>query len=204
MRIEQLLEAPLPDDWDKAIYDTRIPFTQRVRYAKERAEQVGRGSSRVAFKIPYKGRPTVLKIATNRKGMVQNQEETNLLGDWYLKDLEITIPMIDYDEENPQPTWMHTEYATKINQKQLEQFFGGVSMHSITMYLDGLQGRMRHVRVTLPEHIHENEHFQSLQDLVLNFGIPAGDLSRKANWGVYKNKPVIIDLGYTDVTAAYY
>lgn len=204
MKIEELLlEAPLPDDWDSAIYDPRVPFTQRVAYAKERAEQVGRGSSRVAFKIPYKGRDTVLKIATNRKGMVQNREEARLLEDWLVKNTGITIPMIDYDERSSTPTWIHTEFARKITKGQLRRFFGA-DIEDICRYLDYQTGRMRWGRVELPEEVFENEHFQSLSDLVYNFGLPAGDFSRPANWGLYRGAPVIIDVGYTDTTAELY
>ena len=95
-----LTEAPLPDDWDKNVYSPNNSFAKQVKYAKERAQKVGSGSSRVAFKIEYQGRPTVLKIAKNRIGLAQNEQESQALRDYYLED--ITIPMIDYDEASPQ------------------------------------------------------------------------------------------------------
>lgn len=203
---ELLLESPpLPDDWDHDIFDERVPFKTRVEYAKARAEQVGKGSSRVAFVIPYQGRKTVLKVALNKnKGLAQNDEEAKLLEDWYIKNIGNVIPLIDYDERNSRPTWIHTEYATKITQKQLERYFGGVPMYQITSYLDRMSGKSRYGGSELPEKVLENENFQMLQDLVLNFSMPAGDLSRKANWSLYKGTPTIIDLGYTDNTAVLY
>lgn len=206
MRLKEalILEAPLPDDWDANIYSERVPFATRVKYATERAEKVGKGSSRVAFIIPYQGRKTVLKIALNTKGMAQNDDEARLLDDRYMQSTGIVIPLIDYDERNSRPTWIHTEYATKITQKQLEKFFGGLPMYQITAYLDKLTERSRYGSATLPPEIYENEYFQALQVVVGNFGIPAADFDRKANWGLYKNKPVIIDLGYTDATAKLY
>lgn len=206
MRIKELLqEAPLPDDWDKDIFSERVPFKTRVEYAKARAEQVGKGSSRVAFVIPYQGRKTVLKVALNSKGMAQNDEEARLLEDWYIKSIGNVIPLIDYDERNSRPTWIHTEYATKITQKQLERYFGGIPMWKITTYLDRMSGKSKFRGSSeLPEHVLENENFQMLQDLVLNFSMPASDLERKANWGLYKGTPVIIDLGFTDNTAVLY
>lgn len=201
--VEHLFEAPLPDDWDVDIYNERVPFAQRLRYAKERAMQLGRGSSRVAFEIPYQGRKTALKIAVNRKGTAQNEEESMLLDDYMVRQIGIVIPLIDYDERNPQPAWIHTEYAQKITQKQLERFFGGVSLRDITWYLDYHRSG-RGSRRELPDEVFENEYFQRLQDLVLNFDIPAVDLSRKANWGLYKGEPVIIDLGLTENTLRLY
>jgi hypothetical protein len=201
---EVLQEAPLPDDWDKSRMKSNTSFASRIQYAKERAKQIGRGSSRVAFETPYQGRKTVLKIALNSKGMLQNSEEINFLDDHYVAQLGIVIPLIDYDEENNSPTWIHTEYAEKISQKQLEKYFGGISMQNITDYLDHVTAKSKYKPADLPEEIHENEYFQALQDLIVNFGIPAGDFARKANWGLYKGKPVIIDLGWTDTTAKLY
>lgn len=206
MRIKELLleSPPLPDDWDKDIFNERVPFKTRVDYAKARAEQIGKGSSRVAFVIPYQGRKTVLKVALNAKGMVQNDEEARLLEDWYIQKIGNVIPLIDYDERNSRPTWIHTEYATKITQKQLERYFGNIPMNQITSYLDKMSGKSRYGGAELPEKVLENENFQMLQDLVLNYSMPAGDLARKANWSLYKGRPVIIDLGYTDETAKLY
>jgi hypothetical protein len=113
--------------------------------------------------------------------------------------------MIDYDEMNGNRiTWIHTEFAQKITQKQLERFFGGLSMSSITMYLDSQTGQNRFASIDLPDEIHDNEYFQALQDLVINYNLPASDFTRKANWGLYKGEPVIIDLGFTTDTMKLY
>lgn len=204
MRIFDIInEAPLPDDWDSLIYSPGVSFTKRLAYAKARAKQIGRGSSRVAFEIPYQGRKTILKIAINSKGMAQNEEEAQLLNDYYLPS--IAIPIIDHDEQSSSPTWIHTEFAEKISQKQLEKFFNGVSMQTITDYLEYQRTGKRPFRsIDIPDELHENEYFQELQDLVVSMNIPAGDFQRKANWGLYQGNPVIIDLGYTEVTQQLY
>jgi hypothetical protein len=201
---EVLQEAPLPDDWDKSRMKSNTSFASRIQYAKERAKQIGRGSSRVAFETPYQGRKTVLKIALNSKGMLQNSEEINFLDDHYIAQLGIVIPLIDYDTENNSPTWIHTEFAEKISQKQLEKYFGVEYMQTVMDFLNYQTGRSKRKPSHVPEELHDNEYFQALQDLIVNFGIPADDLARKANWGLYKGKPVIIDLGWTDTTAKLY
>ena len=121
--LQTLLEAPLPDDWDKGVFKSRSPFSKQLKYALERANEVGRGSARVAFEIPYQGRKTVLKIALNRKGLAQNEEEVRILSDKNIQKLGLTIPMIDYDEENTQPKWIHVEYGEEVNDTKLEQYF---------------------------------------------------------------------------------
>lgn len=194
----KLSEAPLPDDWDKDVYNQPTTFKDMIAYAEERAEKVGTGSSRVAFAVPYQGRKTVLKIAKNTKGLHQNEEEARLLDDYYIDGLGITIPLIDYDEENSQPTWIHTEYAERITESQLTKFFG----HPLSDILSNLDYRMNGGGAfgdkpeELPEEVHENEYYSALEDMIVNYGMAVGDFQRKANWGLYKGEPVIIDLGY--------
>lgn len=204
MKIRDLFEAPLPQDWDKEKFSPRTSFKQMIAYAKERATQVGRGSSRVAFEVPYQGRKTVIKVATGTKGIAQNFEEAHLLDDGYIRQLDIVIPLIDYDTENGNRiSWIHTEYAQKLTQNQLERYFGGVRMSDIALFLDYARSGNR-LQGLIPDSLHDNEYFQELQDLVINFDIHPMDLARKANWGLYRGKPVIIDLGLTSETIKLY
>jgi predicted Ser/Thr protein kinase len=115
-----LNESPLPDTWDKDKFKQRPAiktFRDIIEYASEKAAEVGRGSSRVAFKIDYKNQDTVLKIAKNEKGLSQNKQEIGYLSDDFIKNLNITIPMIDYDTDNVKPKWIHTELADKAEEK---------------------------------------------------------------------------------------
>ena len=44
-----------------------------------------------------------------------------------------------------------------------------------------------------------------LVDLNNSFDVELGDLNRKANWGLYKGKPVILDVGFnSNVLNQYY
>lgn len=196
---EFLNEAPLPDDWDSHMFSPRTPFAKMVRYAQERAQKVGQGSSRVAFKIPYQGRDTVLKVAKNRKGMAQNEVEARTLEDWYLQKLNLMIPLIDYDEQHDQPTWIHMEYATKAKESDFKRATGGTLSQTIetaivlsgNSSLRGFKYYREHPSVN-----QESELIQSLVDYFGNYGdVQVGDLFRLANWGIYNGHPVIVDAG---------
>lgn len=222
MKIEDIviLEAPLPEDWDKAIYNDRVPFAQRIRYAKARADQVGVGSSRVAFAIPYQGRTTILKIAKNRKGMAQQELEAEILSDGYHGNRGITIPIIDYDERNPMPTWIHTEFAEKVRSvKQLEQLinqFNNTVISGATFSLDnvefyinrmktGREGYFGNPNEEQLEALQNNVFVERLTELTMDYDLAVADLTRKANWGIYKGRPVLIDLGANnDIIKTYY
>lgn len=196
-----LIEAPLPDDWDHSVYNEREPFIKRVQYAKERAKQIGRGSSRVTFKIMYQGRPTALKIALNRKGMAQNVAEVNILNDAVIGRSDVVIPLIDFDTKNSQPTWIHTEFATRMSNSQIDRFIPGE--YNLINILDSIYLVSRRddwsMHNDLPEAVTESPIYSELLELAMNVpNLTIPDLARKANWGLYKGRPVVIDLGLTD------
>ena len=209
---EFLLEAPLPDDWDKSIYNDRISFNKRIQYAKQMSQKIGSGSSRVAFKIPYQGRDTVLKIAKNKQGAGQNQAEFDVLNDSFVSSIGIVIPMIDADIKSNYPTWIHTEFAQKAKPADFVKQFGGTLKDLMAYAAINFGHNKQHIH---PNHsrygdfrkINENNPaVYKFIDFVGNYShIPADDYSRIANWGVYKGKLVIIDIGFsTEVRTQFY
>jgi len=205
MKINELLsEAPLPDDWDKEAYKADKSFASRIRYAQERAKKIGTGSSRIAFEIEYQGRPTVLKIAKNKKGLAQNDYESQMFNDHYVTGLGITIPMIDHDEENDPPVWIHTEKAERIHANSFKKVFG-LDPHTFQRYIEWATGQNRYGLNEKDEELFnvivndedKYELLHDLTDLVGNYGLPIGDFARAANWGMYKGHPVLLDVGLT-------
>jgi len=215
-------EVPLPQDWDKDVYRGKGTFKDRIRYAVERAKKVGTGSSRVAFIIEYEGRTTVLKIAKNNKGLHQNSVEADILDDSYVESLDITIPLIDYDTENPEPLWIHTELAEKATQKKLCDIMKCPKMSGLNM---GLHVLVDLAKVITGKYYKFNNYISASQaldnikqktgmsdqdlsiledyatriaELIVNFDLAPGDFTVANNWGIYKGKPVIIDLGLSD------
>lgn len=198
---QQLIEAPLPDDWDGDVFSERVPFAKRIQYAKQRAAKAGAGSSRVAFVIPYQGRQTVLKVAKNGKGMAQNEAEVDMFNDYYLTGLGITIPMIDYDEKNGTPTWIHTEFAQKAKPGDFVKACGA-SLDVLIKSALYQCGKSKFNPGVIDD---ENELLYSLTNLIGNYDIPHGDFTRIANWGIWNGEPVIIDLGLSsDVLEQHY
>lgn len=201
-------EMPLPADWDPAQYGPGTTYKKRLAYALERARKLGTGSSRVATIIEYQGRPTVLKIAKNQKGLAQNSVEAEILSDGYAKQMGILIPIIDYDTQNSEPTWVHTELAQKATEKQLCSIMKCKSLGQLINLANGILGTHKGVTyqggVTLlrlegrsDEDIETaTEYADLLATLNNSFDVKLGDFGRKANWGLYQGKPVIIDVGF--------
>jgi pyrimidine deaminase RibD-like protein/GNAT superfamily N-acetyltransferase len=206
---EVIDEAPLPSDWDPEQMKKGTTFKSRLAYALQRAKKLGTGSSRVAMTIEYEGRPTVLKVAKNKRGLGQNAAEANILSDGYAKQLGILIPLIDYDNKNTEPYWIHTEMAQKVNDKQLcsllkcddnleelvriARTISGTTKYPVNLTklaLDySLRGKSKHDIDTL------FEYGETIAELILSYDIMPGDLIASVNWGIYQGKPVIIDIG---------
>lgn len=187
----------MPDDWDKEIYNERNSFAKRINYAKERAKRLGGGSSRVAFKIPYQGRDTVLKVAKNVKGMAQNEHEVDVLSDWYLANLGIAIPMIDYDTDSQKPTWIHLEYASKATPSEFKRRTGGMPQ-DLVAYAYKVTGRKGGYWGN-PNVINgESEVVRAFVDYAYNYDHPLVDYTRLSNWGIFRGRLVIIDIGLSD------
>jgi hypothetical protein len=211
-------EMPLPVDWDpQQMRQQGTTFKSRLAYALERAKKLGTGSSRVATTIEYQGRPTVLKIAKNAKGLAQNSVEADILSDGYASQLGILIPIIDYDEQNREPSWIHTEMAQKVNEKQLCQLMKCDNLHQLINMAYAIQGRKIYGNYeSFANHLRQKgkseqdidtmtDYANTLADLNSNFDVELGDFGRAANWGLYNGKPVIIDVGFnSNVLNQYY
>ena len=140
---EVLDEMPLPTDWDPQQFQNQnTSFKSRLAYALERAKKLGTGSSRVAMTIEYQGRPTVLKVAKNGKGLAQNSVEADILSDGYASQLGILIPIIDYDEQNSEPSWVHTELAQKASEKQLCAVMGCADLVELISMAKAIAGKL--------------------------------------------------------------
>lgn len=209
MKILDLIsEAPLPADWDKSVYTRpQSSFKKMVDYAKARAARIGGGSSRVAFEVEYEGRPTILKIAKNAKGLAQNEQESTMFGDYYLKGLNISIPIIDFDEENDQPTWVQMEKAQRCTPSVFKKAFSGLTPQELVKcayYMTGNNYRDPEAE-RWQQLTEENEHIDDFIQFVGNYDINMNDFSRLANWGIYQGNVVVIDMGFTDrIYSLYY
>ena len=219
---ENLDEMALPADWDPTALGHDKTFKSRLEYALQRARRLGGGSSRVAFVIPDNGRETVLKIAKNNKGTAQNEAEVDILTDGYTGKLDIVIPIVDYDKENPQPTWIQTELAKKVSQQKLSKLLHsdklnyGIShfvyaVHNVLgnrkAYMPDLK-KIKQDLITSGHSEQDIEIFMGYVDevatLVNSSSLLVDDLGVASNWGEYNGRPVIIDLGFTEAVRPMY
>lgn len=219
-------EAPLPPDWDPKKLNLRQTYKDRLQYALDRAKRLGGGSSRVAMTIDYQGRPTVLKVAKNAKGLAQNEAEIEILLDGYSGNLPIVIPLIDYDKANKRPVWLQTELARKVRSDTLAKLLHTLHLWDLIDCAEIILGNTKKYRKvnTIQEMktLYFNENWpknnpptekgweiflgyaHELADLASSTTIEIWDLNNASNWGIYNNRPVVLDLGFTEDTAELY
>ena len=204
---ETITETPLPDDWDKTVFTPQQSYKKRLEYAIARAQKLGKGSSRTTVEIEYEGRQTALKVAHNKKGAAQNAAEASILDDGYVRQLGITIPIIDYDEQHAEPTWIHMEKAQKATEKTLCALLKTPSLNTLidcavyTMMGEDNDSIVEYVRTNFPNEDDVQtflEFSDALMDLSHNFKLNLADFRRAANWGIYNGSPVLIDVGFTE------
>lgn len=208
MKIDDIFESPIPDEWDKEMFSRKTTFAKMKKYVLDNAAKLGTGSSRIAVDIPYEGRDTAFKVAINNKGIAQNIEEIALLNDYYVGGLEITIPVIDYDTSD-KPKWIHMEKAQKATDSFFIKKYGRPLRELIRFSrkkLNTIQGKRTSSFYDIDGELTEEATLfcDTVVDLCYNSELLIDDLSGVHNWGIYEDRPVIIDLGFTTTTRPLY
>lgn len=199
-------EMPLPQTWDRRPFllpghYTTKNFIQALLYARERSKFVARGSSRATFKIDYEGRPTILKMAMNKAGLAQNEQDVKILFDGVLGKNPLVIPGIDYDTDNRQPLWIHQEFASKATEADFVRETG-----ASVFYLPGIIRTLRYDGAAETQQSYREANIESplIQNLYelwayLDYddAFP-NDLRNISNWGKFNGHLVIVDLGFSE------
>lgn len=207
-------EMPLPMDWDLNVFQfedeyTRKNFTRALKYAKKYSKKYwGKGSSRAAFEVQYKGHPTIIKIAMNPAGLDQNTEDVKVLFGAETKDNPLIIPGIDYDTVNDRPLWIHQELADAVTENRFRRETGMDTseliyfMRRIYDYYQGdITQAINDYKANHTEIIVGNMSLvRNLYKLWEYLGFEReflADLNGPRNWGQFQGRLVILDVGYT-------
>lgn len=107
-------EMAYPSNFDLRYFSTIPTFKERERYCRERLKFLGGGSSRIAFQVDDE---KVLKIAKNRAGIIQNENEE----DWGRNQYSCFAKIYEADKNH---LWIEMELARKVYVKDFMNILG--------------------------------------------------------------------------------
>lgn len=194
--------------------------------ALKKAKRIGQGSSRAVFELqdPEYGN-TVIKIATNKKGLEQNKYELDIL----LKESESFIlpKLYDYDKDSimqgknkGMPLWLQVDKATDISRKEFENLIELDDEWELAIYLlyksnkPKFEELLRKGKISLEdknklnkneEKLNNNNYVKEILKLAIQYDIAIGDLATYRNFGIKDESLLLIDIGASnDIVKKYY
>jgi hypothetical protein len=174
-----------------------MPFQKKVAYCKQwLGFPIGNGSSRMVFQLDD---DTVLKLAKNKKGIAQNEQEYDLGNDWYISHMYPKV-MNGSDGENFE--WIISEFVLPCKVDDFEKILG-VKWDKVFDIIRWMTQGMNWTKLLTPEE-RENEKFMEwvygLEDLVGNYpDLGHRDMLGLDNWGLTKDNEIkVLDSGLNE------
>lgn len=203
---EELDEAAYPSNFNMEEFKSLSSFAARVRYCEERLNRISQGSSRIVYTIDNN---TVLKLAKNKKGIAQNEEEGQ--PDFYKQQIGLFAEVYDVDENY---LWIEMQLAKKAKPSDFKRITG-YDFNTVCEWLNYIRPDYRYHTYMDPKYkaYFNSKEFQDnydeysilakLQEYVGNYDAPIGDLKRISSWGIVTDENgqedlVLIDFGLSD------
>jgi len=172
-------------------------FTARKKYAEENLERLSSGSSRLTYLTNAK---TVIKLASNEKGLAQNEAETHPKA----KSQHLN-PVLQHD---PKYAWIEVPFLNKLTEKKFQEITGldfEQFGESLRYGLRDISGNSDKDKPRKFAEIAKTPLYQEMVRVGKACKLMPGDLARISSWGEKEGKPVLIDAGLTsDVFELHY
>lgn len=201
----KMLKEAMDDVFSLETLSSLTSFNARLKYCTQHlGRHIGKGSSRITFQMDDE---KVLKLAWNKKGVAQNEEEERAFGD------DIFPKVYESDRYS---NWLVSEFVLPAKAQDYKHCFG-LTFDEFVGFLHA-SGRYRFGRRYWNEmeeedwvHLLEtNEDLAAFDEYIGNYGyVVIGDMCRMCNYGLTKRNGqahiVLLDSGFTeDVWNNYY
>lgn len=186
----------------------RLPsYAARLKYCASRLRKLGSGSSRTVFAVDDE---KVLKVAKNRKGIAQNQEE---MQDWKQRYYDCFAKVYDASEDGIFLEMQAARKAKKSDFKRLTGYSFEVMCAWIGYTASLYMGKRQFYRDHNFDELFDSEEwsdgldnynlFSKIHDYMCDTQTMSyGDFQRISSWGVVKENGeenlVLIDFGLND------
>lgn len=199
------LKEAMDDVFSLETLSSLTSFNARLKYCTQHlGRHIGKGSSRITFQMDDE---KVLKLAWNKKGVAQNEEEERAFGD------DIFPKIYENDRYS---NWLVSEFVLPAKAKDYSHCFG-LTFDEFVSFLHASGsyrfGRRYWDEMEEEEWLHlleTNEDLAAFDDYIGNYGpVVIGDMCRMCNYGLTtrNGQPhiVLLDSGFTeDVWNNYY
>jgi len=206
--VESELTEDYPVGFDLSEFKKIWSYAGKLRYAREHlGKPIGSGSARTVYRVDE---TKVLKLAKNKKGVAQNDAETDWTNDAYYG--EIIAKVHDFDEHDH--LWVEMELAFKAKKSDFKTMWG-VDFMNLGFYITNFYNLNHSKRPMfgidddVKDVLDESHEVQLLCSFVLDSSAPPGDIRRISSWGKVKREDgeylVLIDFGLNkSVYTSYY
>lgn len=186
-------EMAYPESFNMNTFKSIKSFKGRVDYCKMHLKRIGEGSSRMVFKIDDE---KVLKLAKNRKGIGQNEVETDM---GYNENYFTCIAKVfDYDENY---LFVEMESAKKCSHNDFKRITGYDFNTHIKFLLaeENNELNKKFSQEFIDEAYENNSIMTEVIELLHNWDLPVGDYTRISSYGIVtrngKEIVVVVDYG---------
>lgn len=194
-------EANYPENFKINEFISLSSFKKRIEYAKAHlGKYIGKGTSRIVFAAD---KHTVVKIAINERGLLQNKAEAMIAKN----EPKIIAQILAADKSYSYLEVERAKSATDDDWKKLTGFSFADWSATLRNHMIDLTNSSS-FKVRAPdnfEEIEDTDLFDETVHFIIDNDMPTGDLIRISSWGVVnrhgKNIPVIIDYGMTNSNA---
>lgn len=202
----KFLKEAYPEAFDFEEFGKIRSYAKKLRYANSHLQKISSGSARVVYKVDES---KVIKIAKNKKGLAQN----NIESDWSLQNTGVVAKIFEIGEEAEEigPFWIEMELAKKVGPLRFKQL-SGFSKDEVYAYLNYFKTLMKpqskswvNTRIVTDElktRAENSEWMQDLTSMIINYDMsyPA-DFGRVNSYGevIREGSPslVLVDFGLT-------
>lgn len=192
--LNESLEDDVPNNFNMEKFKSLSSYNKRIQYCNDNLERIASGSARIVYKV---NNSKVLKLAKNPKGIDQNEVEVQLSNDYYINGLVANI--FDHDDDF---LWVESELCKKLTPKKFYEIteikfkdFSNALQYNFSTIINRGKGLF----ATKPsDDVWDNEYFSQFNDLMINYNLPAGDLTRISSYGINSEGSVVLtDYGLT-------
>lgn len=164
-------------------------FSGRIKFCDNNFSKIKAGSSRIAYDYAP---GLIIKLAKNEKGLEQNRTEADYFIQQHYKDIVANVK-----DSDPNDYWMVVEKVERISPNKFKSLTQ-INFDDFCMFIKSKFHPKENIKVNID--LNDNEFVGEVMDLIANFNLLTGDITKISSWGDANGRAVLSDYGLTEDT----